>query len=394
MRNVCGYAFKNIWRSRVRSVALLTIITVGVAVLTLIAAGYEDMFYSAAKESREQEGDISFVDHSNDAKRSLSWESYLLLKERLLSTGMVHKVQASAQISGIIGGVDRSAPCSGIAYEGGIPLGEEDLVPIKMGGALAKTLSLAPTDTVGALLYDCGMTGRVEQTVVTEVLLKDRFYVELPLEAFIVREEVPRINSVYIWLSKPLLAPRLYKDSDSPEYQHIVELCSQAVELEGFTLYALPNNNTNVARIVQIYRTNYQVVLVVVIVTLLLAFLNVLTLSVYERQQELGTLRSLGTPLVHIQILIVLETVCIALIGWLIAVALSFTASMIIQAAGGLVFAPPPGETSAITVGSRYSIRAVVETGLYVIGAGCIASLLSVLRLGKHTIVEQLAIRN
>ncbi len=395
-----AYAFRNVWRSRVRTVALLTIICAGVAVLALIAAGYEDLFYTAGLESVEADGDILLVDETKDGSGAMTRDDYLSARERLLESGLVREVLSTSAIEGIVGGIERSAPCSGIAVEGRASVANGDapmadgVVPATMGESLAKTLGVKKGDILDGLVNDCGMALRLEKTVRTEALLKDRFYLELPVEAFLELDEKPDIASIKIWLTEGLSPPTLNSESRSQGYAEAEALISSIPELSGYAVYSMPRRNTRVDQIVRIYRTNYRVVLSVVVLTLFLAFLNVLALSVHERQQELGTLRSLGTPLSRIRLLLLCETLMIAAISWAIGAAFSVIASAIINANGGLVFAAPPGETADITVGSRLYPSSVLGIGALVVLGALAACVVSAAALGRSSVVEQLEVRD
>ncbi|HHU36867.1 MAG TPA: FtsX-like permease family protein [Treponema sp.] len=411
MKRIILYAFRNIWRSRVRTIALVTIISIGVAVLILIAAGYEDLFDSVTSDTVSAEGDMHFVYDptgtdsggnatgsagsvsSNNGAAVMQWETYLAVKDRLLASGLVKDVRAETSVTGIIGGTERSAPCSGIAVENDFS-SVDDVYPVTLGIALAKTLGVGEGDSVGGLVNDLGMTLKVEKTVKTEVLLKDRFYLEIPISVFLDWEDFPEVTSMHLWLKKSVTSPTLTVNSDSPDYQEILFLSNSIPELQNYTLYSIPKKNTKVEQIVQIYRTNNQVVLVVVALTLFLAFLNVLALSVYERQQELGTLRSMGTPISQIRLLIICETIMIALLSWLIGITVAIIGSVIIQARGGLVFAPPPGEIDNITIGSKLSLVNMCATALVVIVGASLAALITTAKLGSSSVVEQLEPRD
>lgn len=393
MTRLINYAFRNIWRSRVRTIALLTIISIGVTVLVLIAAGYEDLFDSASMESVAKDGDMLFVNEAEAGIGSMSWESYLSVKAKLMASGVVKGVRASTIVEGIVGSVDRSAPCSGLAVENGVKSGD-GIIGVTLGESLAKTLGVSQGEMLGGLINDCGMTLRLEKTVKTESLLKDRFYLEIPVEAFLERDEAPEVSSISIWLNDGVSSPMLNADSDSRGYRDALAFCSSIPELENYTLNSMPKKNTRVDQIVQIYRTNYRVVLVVVALTLFLAFLNVLALSVYERQQELGTLRSIGTPIIQIRFLLLCETLMIAILSWIIGITVSEIASVLINANGGLVFAAPPGETSDITVGSKLSVVNMLQIGAVIVLGALAASFISAMSLSKSSVVQQLEVRD
>lgn len=393
MTRVLAFAFRNMARNRVRSVSLIALASVGVCALILIAAGYEYLFASAASRSVESDGDILLVRTKDSADAPVAWDGYLAIKARLLSGGLVKDVRAETDIEGIVGTENVSAPCSGSAYEGGETV-SLDAVPAVMGVSLARTLGVSKGSVLGGLIADCGMTLAVSDVVKTEATLRDRFYVKIPLDALIKAEANPGIDEIRVWLADGVRAPSLDREGGSKGYDEESKKIAGIPELAAYEIRSIPTGNTEVNKIVGVYRTNYRVVEVVVCLTLMLAFLNVLSLSVYERQQELGTLRSMGTSVNRIRCMLVAETVMVALLSWGIGTALAATSGAIINARGGLVFPAPPGSASDIRVGMLFSPAKAVQIGILVVSGAVISALASSRSLGSTSVVEQLEVRD
>ncbi len=393
MTRVLAFAFRNIARNRVRSFSLIALASVGVCALILIAAGYEFLFSSATAGSVESDGDIFLVRTKNSADSPVDWDGYLAVKERLLSGELVRCVRAEADIEGIVGTSTVSAPCSGSAFEAGETV-SLDAVPAVMGVSLARTLGVSKGTVLGGLIADCGMTLVVSDIVKTEAALRDRFYVQIPMDALIKAEANPEIDEIRVWLTDGVRSPSLDREGGSKGYDEEAIKIAGMPELAAYEIRSIPAGNTEVNKIVGVYRTNYHVVQIVVCLTLVLAFLNVLSLSVYERQQELGTLRSMGTSVARIRAMLVAETVMVALISWGIGTVLAAAGSAIINARGGLVFPAPPGSASDIRVGMLFSLAKAAQTGALVLAGAVISAFASSRKLGSASVVEQLEVRD
>ena len=329
----------------------------------------------------------------NSADSPVDWDGYLAVKERLLSGELVRCVRAEADIEGIVGTSTVSAPCSGSAFEAGETV-SLDAVPAVMGVSLARTLGVSKGTVLGGLIADCGMTLVVSDIVKTEAALRDRFYVQIPMDALIKAEANPEIDEIRVWLTDGVRSPSLDREGGSKGYDEEAIKIAGMPELAAYEIRSIPAGNTEVNKIVGVYRTNYHVVQIVVCLTLVLAFLNVLSLSVYERQQELGTLRSMGTSVARIRAMLVAETVMVALISWGIGTVLAAAGSAIINARGGLVFPAPPGSASDIRVGMLFSLAKAAQTGALVLAGAVISAFASSRKLGSASVVEQLEVRD
>ena len=399
MTRILAFAFRNPFRSPARSASLAAIAAVGACVLILIAAGYEDLFHNAAAQSVAADGDIllSREEAGGDSSEigetaALTWDEYQDVKKRLLSSPLVKDVRAESKIEGIVGTAERSAPCSGSAFEDGTRV-EGDEIPATMGDALARTLGISKGSEVGGLVSDCGMTLKVTDLVKTEATLRDRFYVKISIDALVKADANPSVDAIRVWLKESVPAPSLDRESGSAGYDDALKAIAGISGLRGYSVRSMPKGNTEINKIVGVYRSNYRVVAIVVGLTIALAFLNVLSLSVYERRQELGTLRSMGTPIAQIRIMLVAETLIVALASCCAAAALSAIAGAVINACGGLTFPAPPGESSAIHVGMLVTASRIAEVSALVLLGGAVSALVGSLRIDSAPIVGLLEIR-
>ncbi len=392
MTGPVSLAFRNLLRSRVRALSLLALAASGVCALVLVAGEYEFLFAGAGKSVVESDGDI-LLERKGEGDGGLRWDGYLEAKGRLLDSGLVREVRAESRVDGIVGSVDRTVPCAGVAVEDGVTVAGET-VPAALGSAIAKTLGAAKGSLVGGLIADCGMTLEVTEVVATEASLRDRFYARIPMDALVGLGENPTVDSVRIWLADGVSSPGLDRESGSRGYDGTVRLLSSIEGLSGYEIRSMLAGNTEINKIVGVYRTNYRVVACTVVITMFLAFLNVLSLTVHEREREIGTLRAMGTTTRQVRAMFVSEAAIAALLAWAIGTALALVAAAAIDGLGGITLPPPPTATEEIRIGMAITARKVVEALVFTVLSALASAAICTVRLGNADIVKQLEIRD
>ena len=398
MTGPVSLAFRNLLRSRVRALSLLALASAGVCALVLVAGEYEFLFAGAGKSSVESDGDI-LLERKGEGDGALRWDGYLAVKKRLLDSGLVRASRAESRVDGIIGTVDRTAPCAGVAVEDGVAVAgagtiASDVVPASLGSAIAKTVGASKGSLVGGLIADCGMTLEVTEVVATEASLRDRFYARIPMDALVGLNENPTVDSVRIWLVDGVSSPGLDRESHSRGYDDAVRLLASIEGLSGYTIRSMPAGNTEINKIVGVYRTNYRVVATTVVITVFLAFLNVLSLTVHEREREIGTLRAMGTTVRGVRAMLASEAAIAAVIAWAIGAGLALLAAAAINGIGGITLPPPPTATEEIRIGMTITARKVAEAFAFTALSALASAALCTARLGNADIVRQLEIRD
>jgi ABC-type lipoprotein release transport system permease subunit len=393
MRRLIGYAVRNVWRSRTRGLGLTGLLAAAVMVMILIADGYAFLFDAVARSQERAQGSFWFV---HEAGGALPYSAYLGLKRALLADDRIGDVRAEAPVSGLLGTEERSAPVTGIALEaiasGGVAAESTAAIDLDLGQALATTLAAAPGDMLSGFLLDRGFTLAVKNVVATEAQVLDRFYVRLRLEDIVSRGVDPAVTGIHVWL-KPAAAAAGYSGKDAALASFISELSARP-ELAGYSAYSSALGNTRADQIVRVYDENYRVVMLVVGLTMVLALVNVLSLNVRERSQELGTLRSLGTPIRRLRLMVLVEAVAVALIAWSVGSILSLVAGMVVNAAGGLTFPPPPTSDTPIHIGLSWTTEAFLRSGATAVLGAVVAALAAAAGLGRRSVIEQLCVRD
>lgn len=355
------------------------LLTAGCSAIVLLGAGYDSIIEAAANEHIEANGDMLLTAQTENM---VSWDVFEKMRHKILALGSVRTVSATASVTGLLGNGEYAAPVSGIAVEDWAYDTED--IPIELGKALADTLRVSAGSPVSGLIEDTGMSFTVKETVTTEAILKDRFYVRVPVRALQNAGIIPKAQSIHLWL----------KEDTASAYKEVARLIRENRELDGYALYSLREKNTPIEKIVSVYKTNFTVVSAVIGITVFLAFLNVLSLSIYERQQELGTLRAMGTPTGHLTLSLTVETLMVALASAAAGILISLIVSATIRSIGGISFPPPPGSAERLRVGSSLSWEKIALAASVLFGSACASSLICTSGLGKPSVTKQLENRN
>ena len=140
---------------------------------------------------------------------------------------------------------------------------------------------------------------------------------------------------------------------------------------------------------VALYRRQFAVLQVIILVTVLLSVANSVNMSIFERTGELGTLMALGSRRKNIFRLVVAENLLLGLIGGcggvLLGILLAWGISVV-----GIPMPPPPNSNSGYTALIR--VVPAVVAGAFSIGflATVVASLLPARRVVRLPVIEAL----
>ncbi len=142
--------------------------------------------------------------------------------------------------------------------------------------------------------------------------------------------------------------------------------------------------------VVRLYNGMFGVVKVIIAILVLFSIANTMTMSVFERVKEIGTLRAIGTKKSGILRLFLWEGFLIGVIGAVLGIITGILVAQSINLCGGIYVPPPP----AMTTGYNALILIVPGVLLYSFLSTVVISTISAfypaLRATKLSIVESL----
>lgn len=142
--------------------------------------------------------------------------------------------------------------------------------------------------------------------------------------------------------------------------------------------------------VVRMYNGMFGVVKVIIAILVLFSIANTMTMSVFERVKEIGTLRAIGTKKSGILMLFLWEGFLIGIIGAVLGIIAGILVAQGINLCGGIYIPPPP----AMNRGYQALILIVPGVLLYAFLSTVIISTISsfypALRATRLSIVESL----
>ena len=114
-------------------------------------------------------------------------------------------------------------------------------------------------------------------------------------------------------------------------------------------------------KVVDLYDGIFRVVKVIIGAIVFFSIANTMTMTVFERVQEIGTLRAIGITKGGITSLFIVEGILIGVVGGILGNVVGIAVAKIINLCGGVEMTPPPG----MTVGFNAEILIVPEVLLY-----------------------------
>jgi putative ABC transport system permease protein len=98
-------------------------------------------------------------------------------------------------------------------------------------------------------------------------------------------------------------------------------------------------------KVVNLYEGIFDVMKVIICLIVFFSIANTMSMSIFERIKEIGTLRAIGTTRWGITKLFLVEGLLIGVLGGILGILFGILAAQIINLYGGIEIAPPPGMT-------------------------------------------------
>jgi len=353
--------FRNILRNKRRTVLTLLSIIIGVVSLVLFD-GFVNYTLWGLRESTIKNG-VGHLQISTDDGYFLNGSfdpfSYLLpnledLEKKIKKNPDVKDVVPSITFSGTLAGGEKSGivmiqatdPERSTSLLGfrsivdGRDLNGEDTAKVVLAKGVAKKLCAKVGDILTLMsVTKGGGTNAIDVEVVgiASVGLRelDNITVYLPLRT---AQQFLMITTV------PLLILVLEKTEYTDEtfsyiQQKIVPTLSTRISIKKWKDIA-----DYYVQVDGFYKQILSIIRLIIVLVVIFTIVNTMTMSVFERTREIGTLRALGTTKAKIMISFILEGMWIGLIGGIFGVAAGFGISALINSLfGGIYIPPPPG---------------------------------------------------
>ena len=399
-------AVRNVFRNRRRTLITLAAMGFGAAAI-IVFGGFVHSIYFGVREStiRSQVGHIQIYRKGYSEKGNLAPYDYLIadypaLREALQRLPHVRTVTARLGFSGLISTGDTTTAFvgAGVVPEGemnlsalavivdGNELASRDPRGVTLGVGLARAFGVKPGDDL--TLLTTTKAGAINALAVKvrgvwesgEKAYDDRFLrVGLPEAQRVLDLESGEVQSIVLLLDAT--------DNTAAVRARIEQLIRErGLDLEIRTWDDLALRYHQVR---ELFGRIFAVLTLIVSVMVVFGITNTMTMAIFERTREIGTVMALGTRRRGVVAMFVLEGFVLGVLGALAGLALGVVLAKAISAIG-IQLPPPPGSTRGFTVQIFVVPAVLAQAAQLSIVAATLASLYPAWRAARVNVVEAL----
>ena len=396
------FACKNVLRNRRRSLMALVITAVGTAA-ALVGGGFALFTYDSLREvSARETGQVvvaarNFFDGDEDVPMQNGLAGAAALAERLRAQPGVRAVLPRVQFSGLISNGDKSTVFigSGVVPETdfrmrGMQTGFVDGEPFAAGTgvpeiAIGRELAKIMKAKVGSSMTLLATTTEGNLNAV-DVIVRGVVSVGVPdVDKRLVLADVAAVQKLLLTDKVSTLSVYLKETADTDATA--ARLAAEFPQLEQRTWLDLAVFYKSVRAL---YDRIFGMLGVIMLIIVLFAMSNTLSMAVAERTREIGTLRAIGTQPGELVRVFVLEGAAIGGAGALTGMAIAGAVTVLLIFAG-IQMPPPPGRSTGYPLLINFSAALYLYTGLAVVGVSMLAAYLASARAARKPITEALA---
>jgi len=385
-------ALRNIFRQKTRTLMALAAVITGVVGITLAGGWVQDIYVQLGEALiHSQSGHLQVYRQGYFAAGSRSPEKFLMesptaLKQHIANNAEVKQVMTRLNFSGLLNNGKSDLPIIGEGVEpdletelgssvriiAGYQLSDNDTFGILLGKGVAQALQLKPGDPVTLLVntldgalnsLDFQVTG-IFQSFSNDF---DARAIRIPLAAAQELLGTDGVNALVISLQHT-------DDTDQ-----IATQLKQWLDSNGLEIKTWVELNDFYEKTVELYKGQFGVLQLIILVMVLLSVANSVNMSIFERVGEFGTMMALGNRSDQIFRLILCENLLLGLIGGILGISIGILLAIIISAVG-IPMPPPPNAD----IGYVAHIRIVPSVLLLALGTGFIATVLAAILPARH----------
>ncbi len=399
-------AIRNVFRNRRRT--LITIAAMGFGGAAIIVfGGFVHAIYWGVREStiRSQVGHIQIYRHGYSEKGNLAPYDYLIpdyagLRAELLKLDHVRAVTARLGFSGLVSTGDTTTSFVGTGVQpesetdlsalavivDGTELATRDPRGVTLGVGLARAFGVKPGDDL--TLLSTTRAGSINALAVKvrgvwesgEKAYDDRFLrLGLPEVQRLLDVENGEVQSVVLLLDAT--------DNTGAVRAQLDRLIrDRHLDLEVRTWEDLALRYHQVR---ELFGRIFAVLTLIVSIMVVFGITNTMTMAIFERTREIGTVMALGTRRRGVISMFVLEGVALGVLGGIAGVVLGLVLARVISAIG-IQLPPPPGSTRGFLVQIFIVPEVLVQAFRLSLITATLASLYPAWRAARLDVVEAL----
>ncbi|KOR31062.1 hypothetical protein TI04_02845 [Achromatium sp. WMS2] len=398
--------FRNVLRNKRRTLITILAIVSGVTGI-VIFGGFIEFAFQGLREStiRTQLGHVQiaragFAEHGVADPAKYMIEQPDKVEAVLAQSQYVSSLTQRLSFSGLISTGNRTVICK---VQGVLPEREEDFssfetildgeqldATMQDGGVIGAGLAAALDAKIGDYL-----------TVLTNTLDGVINAVEFRVVG-IAQTGAQDYDNVFVKLPLPLVQRALNTQS----VEKILVMLDDTEHLPDF-LAQLPNAFSKIEiplefkrwdeladfyhKVVKLYLGLFGVIKVIIGVIVLFSIVNTMTMSVFERTREIGTLRAIGTNRSRITQIFLAEGFILGIIGASLGIMSGIAVAMMINVSGGIPIPPPPGMSRGYQSMILIVPDVLITSFILTVAVATLSSLWPAWKASQIKVVEALA---
>ena len=385
-------ALRSVFRQKSHTVMTLVAILAGVAGLILAGGWVNDVFVTLSEALiHSQSGHLQVYKKGFFAEGTRAPERYLIagpdaIKQRIAAQTGVENVMARLNFSGLLSNGRSDLPIIGEGVEpaqearlgssvsiiAGRQLEDKDTFGALIGQGVAQGLKLKPGDNVTLLANTLeGALNSIDLEVIGVFQSFSSDYdaraIKIPLAAAQELLGTRDVNALVVTLKKT--------DDTEP----VATLLEEQLGPSGLEIKTWVELNDFYEKTVELYKGQFGVLQLVILVMVLLSVANSVNMSIFERMGEFGTMMALGNRSSDVFRMIMIENVLLGVLGSTIGIAVGVALALIISAIG-IPMPPPPNAN----MGYMAHIQVVPSTLLISFSIGILATVLAAVFPARH----------
>jgi putative ABC transport system permease protein len=399
---VLKLAFRNTFRHRARTLLTLGVIVAGVVAIIVAGGFIADVFVQLREATiHSQLGHIQIYRHGYRQHGAASPYKYLIedpgtitgkltgrpgvanAMGRLNFSGMLNNGRTDIAILGEGLEADKESQLgTSIALVAGRKLTDADAFGIMLGEGVARAANLGPDDRATLVVSTPdGAINSLDFDVVGVFRTFSKDY-----DARTVRVRLAAAQELLTVRAVNTLVVALHDTEATDDVAKSIRATLDAQLFEVRTWLELADFY---GKTVALYRRQFMVLQIIVLVAVLLSVANSINVTVFERTGEFGTLMALGDRGKDVFWLIVAESVILGLVGGSVGAAAGSAVASAVSAVG-IPMPPPPNSELGYTAQLRVTPDNLIWGMLTAVGATCLAAILPARRVARMRVVDAL----
>jgi len=397
-------AARSVFRNKRRTVITLLSIIFG-CVAIIVFGGFVDYSMWGLREStihsrlgHLQVYKAGYSEKGGTNPLAYTIEDYPRIRSIIEDEDHVDFVTSRLEFSGLIGGAENSVICIGKGVE---PEKERELgITVSIVGGQDLSSEEPEEGIIGKGLAE-GLGVNIDDylTILTSTAEGALNAVDLKLRG-IFRTGVKEYDDVAVMVPMELAKTLLYTENvqsivvvlDKTENTDLVadnlrQKFSQAnLDLEIKTWSDLA---TFYHQVVQLYGGIFWVVRLIILIIVIFSIANTMTMSVFERMREIGTIRAMGTKRRGVLSLFLMEGLILGALGGALGLAFGIIAAKLISIKG-IYIPPPPTMTEGYTALINIVPKDLIFAFSLAVGTSLVSSIYPAFKAARLKVVDAL----